>query len=1327
MYHFNPYLFIALLFVLISGVISAQARQQLPSGYPVITNYDHRSLYSGTAQTYSIAEDDRGIIYFGNHVHGVQIWNGVRWDRVSFTNSRGAISLLWHPEEKRMYYTTDFSFGYLDITENNEFVPVDFAHYLESEDIIKERFRMMRYWNGNLLFKGSRQLLSWDGNEVKILFHSDSQLGRLNVTGDAFWFYDNGGGLFRGDENGIQPFELQTPDGNQNAIGVFDSDEGLIFVTQSGYLISLDEENQTFTSSENPVMPGMVWSRMIRTSSGAFVMTDELNGLHFFHPDGSLDIHLTEAHGLPTNRKSFLFEDSSGNIWAGGALGVSLIEYASPMRILTGEQQAPANAESMIFHKEELFLGGRSLYKWDASQQEWRSLSNLPNRILNLRSDGNALFALGGAGLLQYRDGRIHHPYKSVVYDVGFSDRFDDLVFVIGSNLVRFFQLDENGIVQHKLFESKFDGVGYTIHEDNQGRLLIGTGNRGIYRITYSRNGDVIAVDELRNFDIDHGLPSGNYLYTFKVDDTIFFTTSQQTYAFDEETESFYPYKPFEKPFDFHIKTPWPTVQDDFNRVWIDLTGRQLGFLDLTTEPPHKWTYLPFRRHGPYRHIHSFVTPSKDILYTISDFTAARFDLSRLDIMPRTGSAIINRVSLGVDSLLSGPAGPLQRTLSPKINHTREQIRFNWGSTSHLPVIYRRFQTKLEGFDRNWSEWSEETIREYTNLPSGEYTFRVRTRDIFERIGDEATFTFTVSPPWYASIAAYFMYLIFLGLFILMMVRWRTASLERKKTELEKTIKDRTREIEAKKQKAEEDRILIEQQADKLKEEQKLRARLFANIAHEFRTPITISQGLVEKIDRDSISEPEDKSNMQIVRRNIRRLSTMIDQVIDVTKLDNQILQIRPKVLLAGPFIRRIGESFRSLTDAKKQIFKIEPCDDKLRIQTDPDKFETILNNLIFNAIKFTPEEGVISMKATQENGHLVIRVADTGPGIPDDQAESIFNRFHRIRNENLPYQEGMGIGLELSRSLARTMEGDLSLETGRKKGSCFVFRIPEYTGDAAPEPDIWEESVSRTQLDATGLSVIKTEPEEQEFRKILLVEDNADMQAYVSGIIGKLGELKITENGRTALELLKTWEPDLIISDLMMPEMDGYELVQQLEKDVRLRNIPVIILTAKPFLEDKLMLLRAGVVDYITKPFNAEELLLRAKNALKMYANRKEIRLSLGINSEIEEQIMGDAERAANYIREHINDAALTAETVAKALNMSSSTLKRTIKAESGMPPLQFIREIRLQYARQMFIANPKLSLDELSESVGFQKTSWFIKLFEQRFGVKPTEIRQG
>jgi len=1305
-------------------VITAEARQELPSGYPVITNYDHRNHYAGTADTYNFVEDDRGIIYFGNHIHGIQIWNGVRWDRVQLSNRRGATSVMWHPLEKKVYYTTDFTFGYLDTTETNEFIPVDFSSYLESEDIIKERFHMMRFWKGKILFINSKQLLSWDGTEVRILYQSDNLIKKLNVTDDAFWIYVIGSGLYRGDQNGVRRFELDTPDGNQNAVGIFDTENGLLFVTQTGFLIDFDEINQTFTTNGIPLHPDKLWAEVIRTRSGAFVSTDQRTGVHFFHPDGSHDIHLTELQGLPTNRKSFLFEDSSGNIWAGGGLGVSVIEYASPMRILSGEQRAPVNSGSMTLLDGELFTASSTLFKWDSAENTWQALHDSPNRIVNTRTDGNSVFASGSIGLLQYKDGQVYHSYQNSIYDVGFSDRFDDLVFMIGSNLVRFFQTDDSGIVQNKLHEFAIEGVTYTIHEDNQGRLWVGTGNRGIIRITYSRDGDVITLDELRRFDTDDGLPPGPGLFTFKVDDTVFFTTSLQTYAFNEETETFYPYEPFEKPFDFHIKRPWPTVQDDYNRLWLDLTGRQLGFLDLNSEPPHEWTYMPFRRHGPYRHIHSFVTPSEDVLYTISDFTAARFDLTKLDIMPRTGSAIINRVTLGVDSLLSGPAGPLQRTLEQAINHTREQIRFNWGSTSHLPVIYRRFQTKLEGFDRDWSEWSEETRREYTNLSSGNYTFRVRTRDVYDLVGEEATFTFTISPPWYATNLAYLFYVIIWGLFVVLLVRWRTTTLEQKRVELEETITERTREIEAKKQKAEEDRLVIELQANKLKEEKKLRARLFANIAHEFRTPITISQGLVEKINEESNLDPNNKSNMHIVRRNIRRLSNMIDQVIDVTKLDNQILKLRQKVILAGPLIRRIGESFRSLTDAKKQVLKVETCDDELRIETDPDKFETILNNLIFNAIKFTPEEGVILVKASSENGELIIRISDTGPGIPDDQSESIFNRFHRIRNENLPYQEGMGIGLELSRSLARAMKGDVNLEIGRKKGSCFILSLPVYTGDATPEPDIWSELLNQSQQDTSELRAIKLEPEGNQLQSILLVEDNADMQDYVSGIVGRLGEVRITENGREALKLLKTWEPDLIISDLMMPEMDGYELVQHLEKDTRLRNIPVIILTAKPFLENKLSLLRAGVVDYITKPFNAEELLLRSRNALKAYGNRKEIRRALKLDVDSLDEIKSDADLAADYIREHIRDSQLKTNSIAKALNMSRSTLIRAIKAESGMTPAQYIKEIRLQYARQLLLNSPNISLDEGAESVGFQKTSWFVKLFEERFGVKPREL---
>ncbi|MCC5935221.1 MAG: response regulator [Balneolales bacterium] len=1317
---------LALLIVLSSQLPDADARQSLPAGYPVVTSYDHRNSYTGTGQAYNIAEDDRGIIYFGNHIHGIQVFNGNGWDRIHLGNNRGAISLLWHPDEKRMYFSSDFTFGYLEVNESNEFVPVHLSEYLEPDEIIKERYWMMRHWNDKILIKSSRQLLSWDGSEIEILFQSDKLVNRLHVTGDAYWFHVEEHGMYRGDENGIAPFALETPDGNPYAIGVFDSDEGITFVTQSTHIIHYNGAQFTFGNNEQPMAPGQPMARVIRTSSGAFALVDGQTGVRFFHPDGSPDVHMTEAHGLPTNRKAFLFEDSSGKVWAGGGLGVSVIEYASPLRILSGEQQVPPGSEALLYFQGELFAGGSTLFKWDDAQQSWAALSDLPNRIMNMQTDGNSLIAAGQAGLLQYQNGVLHHPYRFGTYEIAFSERYDDLVFVIGSTWLKFFLTDETGLIQRKIHEIDFEAIGYSVHEDTQGRIWIGTGNRGIIRITYSREGNTFTTDEFRRFGTDHGFPPGNFLYTFKAKDTVFFTTSEQYYAFDEASETFFPYLPFEKPFDFHIKTPWPTVADHFNRLWLDLNGAQLGFLDLSTEPPHEWTFMPFRRHAPFLHIQDFVIPSENEVYTISDFTASRFDLTKLDLFPRTGSAIISEVTLGTDSLLSGQAGPIVRTREAGISHTREPIRFNWGSTSHLPVRYRRFQTKLEGFDREWTVWNDETRREYTNLPAGTYTFIVRTRDVYTRVGDEARFTFTILPPWYATVWAYLMYVIFFAGFMLFLVRWRTASLEKKKEALEITISERTKEIEAKKQKAEEDRILIEKQAEKLREEKQLRSRLFANIAHEFRTPITISQGLVEKIDRDSITEPEDKTNMQVVRRNIRRLSNMIDQVIDVTKLDNQILQLRPKVLLAGPLMRRIAESFRSLTDAKKQIYKIDPCETDLRIQTDPDKLETILNNLIFNAIKFTPEEGIIQVTGSREEGRLVIRVSDTGPGIPDDQAESVFNRFHRIRNENLPYQEGMGIGLELSRSLAKAMEGDLYLETGRRKGSCFVLRLPEYTGEALPEPDQWEEPLSRSQLDLTGLSILAENQPEQVSGKILLVEDNKDMQAYVAGILSRLGEVRICENGLAALELLKTWEPDLIISDLMMPELDGYGLVQALEKQPRLREIPVIILTAKPFLENKLSLLRAGVIDYITKPFNAEELLLRSGNALKTYSSRKEIRVAMKLDADTDatEEVRGHAERAAAYIRAHISDENLKTDLIADALNMSRSTLVRAIKAESGMTPAQFIKEIRLQYARQLILNNPGISKEETAEAVGFQKASWFVKLFEERFGVKPGEL---
>jgi len=385
-------------------------------------------------------------------------------------------------------------------------------------------------------------------------------------------------------------------------------------------------------------------------------------------------------------------------------------------------------------------------------------------------------------------------------------------------------------------------------------------------------------------------------------------------------------------------------------------------------------------------------------------------------------------------------------------------------------------------------------------------------------------------------------------------------------------------------------------------------------------------------------------------------------------------------------------------------------------VHVDVANVEIIINNLISNAIKYTPEGGIIIIRSEQRDGHIVIQVEDNGLGIPEEKREAIFERFHRISQENGDYVEGMGVGLELSRTLARLHKGDVIVRPNTPIGSIFECKLPLVTQTdvtvyrIANSVDLEEESV---------VKLTKSVSSNQD-QKILLVEDNRDLMHYISSIIEEAGIVEQARNGREALEKMKEYTPDLIITDLMMPEMDGIALVETLSKHPKWSSIPIIILTAKTLDEEKIKLFKIGVVDYITKPFSAEQLMLKIKNLLKYYRARNFLKYQLKTN-ELSIPEEGFAQKVADCIHDRIDDNALTIDNLAESLAMSRSTFYRSLQLETGMTPTDFLREVRLLKAKEIVQVRKDIRLEVLANAVGYKSATNFRKMYEERFGEHP------
>ncbi len=506
-----------------------------------------------------------------------------------------------------------------------------------------------------------------------------------------------------------------------------------------------------------------------------------------------------------------------------------------------------------------------------------------------------------------------------------------------------------------------------------------------------------------------------------------------------------------------------------------------------------------------------------------------------------------------------------------------------------------------------------------------------------------------------------------------------------------------------------------------LREKDEFKSRFFLNVSHELRTPTTILEGLLQKAASQSDADKDiriPKEDSNLILRNARRLTVLVNQILDLSKSDKGTLTLQKKNYRLDDLIHNVVDINASFIALRHQ--KIECISKTVNtiVHVDGEKISTILSNVIINASKYGPEHSRITLESriNIEKSTIEIDVRDEGDGVPVSEREVIFERFHRIKSPDKPYVEGLGIGLELSRSLARLHDGDLMVVEDDTKGACFRLSLPLDSELTINPVNGWEKSAGH-----------QTEISDPVFHettltgnvRLLLVEDNSDMNAYVKGLLDTLGTVYSSKNGADALAWLQKNTVDIVVTDLMMPEMTGEELIQRMASDPKLATIPIVVLSAKDNVDDRLNLLRVGIIDYITKPFNSPELKLKIENLIRFYNRRQSFMVELPDDGMPGEPSL--SESVKNYILEHIDDTRLSTSGLANAFAMSERNFYRKIEKDSGMTPAAFIREVRLQYAARLAERSSDIRLNELAGKIGYKSVETFKRNYVERFGVSP------
>jgi signal transduction histidine kinase/DNA-binding response OmpR family regulator/ligand-binding sensor domain-containing protein len=642
------------------------------------------------------------------------------------------------------------------------------------------------------------------------------------------------------------------------------------------------------------------------------------------------------------------------------------------------------------------------------------------------------------------------------------------------------------------------------------------------------------------------------------------------------------------------------------------------------------------------------------------------------------------------------------------LDFDQNQVSIEFAVMDFTNPAKNRFRYQMEGIDRDWVEAGTSHFANFAQLPNGHYTFQVQGTTNGEVWSRPVILKIRINPPFYLTWWAYLFYILLIGGAL-----YRFYQNQMKRILLEKQVRFKERE------------------AERLAELDQLKTNFFTSISHEFRTPLTLITGPVDDLQKKYPHE----QILAVIQRNTTRLLTLINQLLDLGKLDAREMQPDMQPGDLAVLLQHLGGSFQSYAESLSIDFHFHQDRQHFITLFDADKIEKILTNLLSNAFKFTGANGRVELEIEYETTGVSIILKDTGIGIVPEKLPKIFERFYQADNTVRRNYEGTGIGLALVKELVDLLQGEIRVESQVGVGTSFYLHVP------LKEQPAFDDGGQPEALPVYSRDLLLPEGPEQAIRHengmvsqpdkneniLLIVDDNQDLRSYLRGVFEDTYQVIEAANGREGFELALKSIPDIVISDLMMPGMDGFELCQALKTSQTTSHIPVVLLTAKATLQDRIEGFETGADDYLVKPFNAIEIKTRVRNLIAIREQLKKLYTQSMIDSDPMPPGVGSLEepfirKVKAALEREFGDSSFDVEKLAQEMNMSSSQLLRKLKALTNLTTVEFIREYRLQKAAGL-LAQKSASVSEIAYQTGFESLSYFTKVFQQKYKILPSE----
>ena len=760
---------------------------------------------------------------------------------------------------------------------------------------------------------------------------------------------------------------------------------------------------------------------------------------------------------------------------------------------------------------------------------------------------------------------------------------------------------------------------------------------------------------------------------------------------------------------DVRYQTVTAIIEDNKGLIWFS-TKQGIFNYDYTSK-----TFKSFSNLKEDYHINSCFKDEKGLLYFGCSKGVIKFNPETIKVKNVTPDVKFTSFKLFNKELPIGEEEVLKKDISFSDNitlkHDQDVITFEFAAMLFPSSAGCEYQIKMDNFDENWRSIGKEGAATYTNLSPGEYIFKVRSRELGSEWSNKySSLNITIQKPfwteWWAFLIYALLVIAILYVFIKYIISW-----EKMKADLRFEKFSHEKDVEV----------------------YNMKQDFFTNISHEIRTPVTLILSSINKlIKNDDLSDNQQQNPFGTIKKNGEYLLNLVNELLDYRKLEHH--QIKLKVFKSDwvKFSQEIYLSFKEFAYQKDIKLEFESSSPTIELWFDKNQMEKVLYNLFSNALKFTNTGGSIKLTITQTDNEVQLELVDEGIGISKKHLSKIFNRFYQANKTKSDNGAGFGLGLTISNEIIKLHQGDISVKS--KKGAGSTFTITLKKGNSFYHESEISESETNDELIENYFTsepikikeiILESSSFKSKEQTLLIVEDNIDIANYIDELLSDEFTILRASNGKQGLDMALEKSPDLIISDVMMPIMDGIELTNTLKTNVNTSHIPIILLTARASFTHKMEGYETGADDYVTKPFNESLLRARIKNILKnrsllheKFYSEDTNNIGDFIKNKIDQEFI---ENLGLLIEKNIDSENLSVVFVAQELGMSHSVLYKKLKIITGLSLVEYLRDYRLKKAKELLKTN-QFSIAEVCFKVGYSDRKYFSKLFKERFGNPPT-----